>query len=316
MTMHGLWERWMLVKGLNLAKTTLSNYDWHIRTHLGPDLGERTITSVTEADILRYINTKLVTLSRNTVSQQVTILHQALAYAVEHGLLSHSPCAGIRLGARPRQIAKVLDTTQVQTFLKEAWRSRYYPIYVLAIYTGLRRSELIGLRWEDVEWENSVLHIREAIVRLPTSSTWITKEPKSRTSRRSVEVPPIVLQVLRPLYDRRTTAQIRILSHPDGRRWPIDHIVGYDLPRICQRAGLPGLRLHDLRHTHATLLLKMKFSPRAVQERLGHSNVAFTLTIYGHVLPGTGKEMAIELENRLSEVSPSPTSLLPDKIIF
>lgn len=303
-TTQELWEKWLRTKALNLSPTTLALYEGHVRIHLNPVFGSRLIQGITEDDILAYIAEKRKTLHRNTVARQLSMLHQAFAYAVSRNYLDHSPCTDIHLSTRLESAATVLDENQVRVFLREAWRSRYYPLYLVALCSGLRRGELLGLRWQDVDWKAGVLTVMETYVHIPSSNVWITKEPKSRSSRRRVAIPTTVLDTLRPMYERRTSLQTRVFTNPNGRSWCVRYIVSHDLRRVCRRAGLPKLRLHDLRHTYATLRLALRHSPRSVQESLGHASVAFTLAVYAHVLPGDGQQAAQELQARLF---PSPS---------
>lgn len=298
MLMSELWPRWLRTKALMLSPTTLSLYEEHVRFHLNPAFGARDLAGITEDDILGFIETKRRTLARNTVSTQVNLLRQVFAYAVARGFVPASPLQAIRFAAKAKSSGKALNEQQAGAFLDAAKRSRYYPLYLLALSSGLRRGELMGLRWQDIDWGTATLHIRETCTYLCSSSKWITKEPKSKAGLRPVQIPATVLAALRDMYDRRNPLDGRVFAGRNYKPWSIQHIVARDLPRVCASAGVPKLRLHDLRHTHATLLLQMKFSPRAVQERLGHSNVAFTLSIYGHVLPGAGAEMAMALQSK------------------
>lgn len=313
MVMYDLWERWLRTKALVLSPTTLALYAGHIRTHLNPAFGDRPVSDLNEDDVLSYVATKRAVLHRNTVARQLSMLHQVCAYAVNRQMISQSPCEHVHLSTRLQPTATVLDEEQVRTFLREAWRSRYYPLYLLALCTGLRRGEIMGLRWQDVDWTTGSVLICETFVHIPSSNTWITKEPKTQRGRRRVEVPRIVLDILRPMYDRRTSRQGKVFTNPDGRPWSVRYIVSRDLPKVCARAGVPKLRLHDLRHTYATLRLNsLHHNPRAVQESLGHSRVEFTLAIYAHVLPGDGSRAAQELQAKLFGPTVIPTPSLPD----
>lgn len=297
--MRDLWVRWLNTKALHLSPTTHALYECHVRVHFDPAFGDRPVASITEDDILSYIGAKQKVFHRNTTARQLSLLHQVFEYARSRQLIDASPCTGIRLSARIEPAATVLSEEQVHVFLREAWRSRYYPLYLVALCSGLRRGELMGLRWQDVDWNDGSLLVWETYVHIPSSNTWITKEPKSPKSRRRVTVPAAALKVLRSMYERRSSRQHRVFTNPDGRPWPVRYIVDKDLAAVCRRAGLPKLRLHDLRHTYATLRLSMRHSPRSVQESLGHSTVAFTLTVYAHVLPGDGHQAAQELQARL-----------------
>lgn len=202
----------------------------------------------------------------------------------------------------------VWDEEQVRLFLTEAKRSSpHYCLYLMAILTGMRQGELLGLRWEDIDFTLGVASVRQTFLRI--GGRRIFKEPKSGTSQRTVALPEVLVSELSTLRDRQIEGR-RLLGEtyedyglvfcqPNGRPLHAHNIVRRDFRSIAERLGLPRIRFHDLRHSHATLLLKQGVHPKVVQERLGHSSPAFTMAIYSHVLPGIQEEAAQRLAVRL-----------------
>ncbi len=211
---------------------------------------------------------------------------------------------------------RILDEEQVRLFLAEAKRSScYYPLYLTATLTGMRAGELLGLRWQDVDFTMGTVSIQQTFYRLggskkeKRSAQMLFKEPKSAKSRRAIALPPVVVAELRVL---REAARERrrllgagyhdydlVFAQPNGKPLHLNDIRRGDFRETLKRAGLPRIRFHDLRHCHATLLLRLGVNPKVVQERLGHSTPAFTLHVYSHVLPGMQEEAARALAERL-----------------
>ncbi|MGQ0849748.1 MAG: site-specific integrase [Actinomycetota bacterium] len=224
------------------------------------------------------------------------------------GLISRSPALGVR---KPRSKAKASQqrtwtAEQLRTFLESVASDRLYPIWMLASSTGMRRSEVLGLRWEDVQLESARLSVRQALV-LVENRPVLRPTTKSAAARRSISLDQKTARLLRRW--RMTQLEDRMLSgkgyqetgllatrqdgswiHPERfSRWFAAH---------ARAAGLPAIRAHDLRHTHATLLLQAGVHPKVVQERLGHSSITVTLDTYSHVIPAMQQDAA-ELAARL-----------------
>ena len=179
--------------------------------------------------------------------------------------------------------------------------------YHTLLLTGLRRSELLALKWQELDLDLAFIYVSHSLHRLD-DGTIIIKEPKTSRSRRPVDLPPSLVVLLRQhkvereaefiIMGKALTEDDFVFSHVDGT--PLNpNTVSHTFSKITVRAGLPHLRLHDLRHIHATILLKAGTHPRIVQERLGHSSIATTLDIYSHTVPGLQKAAAEHLDTLL-----------------
>jgi integrase len=182
----------------------------------------------------------------------------------------------------------------------------------MLLLTGLRRSELIASKWKEVDIELACIYVAHSLHRLD-DGTIIIKEPKTSRSRRPVDLPPSLVTLLRQhradqeverlLLGRTLTEDDFLFCRADGS--PLNpNTVTHTFAKVAARAGLPHLRLHDLRHIHATMLLKAGVHPRVVQERLGHSSIATTLDIYSHTVPGLQKAAAEQLDALLPKAEP------------
>jgi integrase len=182
----------------------------------------------------------------------------------------------------------------------------YYPLIYTAAFTGLRRGELLALKWSNVDLSKRTLAVRESVIRL--HGEFVFKETKTKKGQRQVLLPQRVIPILRnqrkACLQRRLSAGISyreqnlVFSSESGN--PLDPTeVSHQFARIAKEAGFEGLRFHDLRHTHATLLLAQGCHPKVVQERLGHENISTTLDTYSHVLPSLQKSAADGLDRLL-----------------
>ena len=300
-----------------VGPVTLRNYADTIRVHLKPGLGHVPLSMLSPQAIQGYLSRKLQNgLSPTSVQAHYRLLHEVLGHAVKWGLLSRNPAAQVTAPRRRRFEPQVWDEEQVRLFLAEAKRSsRYYPLYLTAILTGMRAGELAGLRWQDVDLALGVASVRQTLYRLDGSKAAgeaprvLFKTPKTAAGRRAVALPEAVVAALRDLRaDQEENRRLLgadyhdhglVFCQPNGKPLHSHNISQGDLRRMLARAGLPRIRFHDLRHSHATLLLRQGEHPKIVSERLGHAGVGITLDVYSHVLPGMQAQAAARLEARL-----------------
>lgn len=292
-----------------VSPVTLARYRSIVHVHLVPALGHIPILRLTPQALQGYLSRKLAKgLSSTTMHHHYRLLHGALKHAVRWNLLPRNPAEMVDPPRRQKQEMHVWDEEQVRLFLAEAKRSSpHHPLYLAAILTGMRQGELLGLRWKDVDLAVGVASVQQTFYQLGRQQ--IFKAPKTPTARRTVVLPSALVDELRRLNDRQAGLRRffggRYIDHDlifcqsNGRPLRANNLVRRDFRRIIERAGLPRIRFHDLRHTHATHLLKDGAHPKVVQERLGHSSPAFTLHVYSHVLPGMQEEAARRLAARL-----------------
>ena len=191
--------------------------------------------------------------------------------------------------------------------LQAAESTPYNTCIFTAVYTGLRRSELLGLRWCDIDLDLATLSVVQTLHQIK-NGTYIFGKPKTKGSRRQIALSPSLAILLRKHKEKQEFDRILlgkplsptglVFSNPDGR--PLrPNSVSRAFERIVKSLGFEGIRFHDLRHTHATLMLQQGIHPKIVSERLGHSSVAITLDIYSHVLPGLQEAAAHRFEECL-----------------
>lgn len=310
LTVGSFLDQWLhdYVEGLP-SPVTRRNYRDIVRVHLIPALGNVPLARLNPQIIQMHLSQKLAQ-GQNATSVQChfAVLREALRHAVRWGLLAHNPTDSVDPPRRRRRDMQVWDEEQVRLFLAEARRSsNNYCLYLTAIPTGMRQGELLGPRWCDIDFVLGIASIQQTIYRL--GAAILFKGPKTARGRRSVALPAPLIDALRE--HKKGQAKMQnvlgsgyqdlglVFCQPNGKPLHAHNIAQRDFRRVIERARLPRIRFHDLRHTHATQLLRAGVHPKVVQERLGHRTPAFTLAVYSHVLPGMQEEAARTLSARL-----------------
>lgn len=242
-----------------------------------------------------------------TVLNVHQILRTALGDAERAGLV-HRNVAGLMdppcHGTAPEQ--RCWNEHQLRQFLQVAIEHRLGPAIWLAAMTGMRRGEVLGLRWFDIDLDAATLSIRRSVS--CTGYQVHTTPTKTRTSRRAIDLDARTVAVLREwrrqqLDELVTVAEdATVFTRPDGQPVHHPHSLSQTVGRLQRAAGVPAIRLHDLRQTHATLLLKHGIPLKVVSERLGHSTPAFTMAVYQHVLPGMQRDAANTFARLITDV--------------
>lgn len=307
----------------NCRRSTYERYKSVINTHLIPDLGTIALSDLKPAHIQSHYAKSLhegrkrtgtsAGLSAWTVRKHHVILREALSHALKWGLVGKNVALAVDPPKPPKSEAHALDGEAAQCILVAALGTIWHPIFHLALYTGMRRGEVLGLRWKDVDLELASLYVTQAMQQLD-DGTIIFHEPKTNKGRRSVALSPATAISLRSYREaqeadflmagRLHTQETLVFERADGTT-PVPDSVTHAFSKYALKAGITGVRLHDLRHTHASLMLKAGIHPKIVSERLGHSSVAFTLDVYSHVAPGLQEAAARKFDEVLSPNNPS-----------
>jgi integrase len=317
-----LTTRWLPGKRLTLRMSTWDGYRRKVERHILPTLGRIVIRRLRPAD-LEALYERLLhpahgrrPLAPKSVLEVHLIIRGALADAVRRGLVSrnvaliaHAP----RLRSIPKVEHQVWTPQQLQTFLRAAAGHRLFPAFWLAAATGMRRSELLGLRWTDIDLGRGTVSINRGLIAVAYELH--ETRCKTRNARRPINLDATTIAVLRAWQGWQQIEQRAVgiadlgWVFTDMSGQPVHpHAISQAFERIASRAGVPLIRLHDIRHTHATLLAQAGVHPKVVSERLGHANAKFTIETYQHVMPGMQADAAIVIEELLG---PPRDSLLP-----
>ena len=235
-------------------------------------------------------------LSAKTVRNIHQIISSALKLAIEQRLIARNPADGCALPKAERKEMQTLPVEQLTSFLREAKDSGVYELYYLDLATGLRRGELLGLKWTDVDLDRGVLKIQRAISR---QNGKVVEAPlKTKNAYRTLPLSADAIDVL--MQQRRKTGNSEwVFPSPTGGPMSPDSVL-HMLHRVLKRAGLPKVRFHDLRHTFATLALQNGVDIKTVSGMLGHFSAGFTLDTYAHVTTSAKREAAKTMGNLLS----------------
>ena len=309
-----LTERWLPVQESRLRKSTHDSYRRNIELHVIPALGKRQLDQLSPEDIDVFYASLLKDgrkhrpgekgpsrgLAPKTVHNIHVMLNKALGDAARKGTVVRNVVAladAPSLQARKRPENKAWEVGQLVAFLDAIAQHRMAPAFSLSAHTGMRRGEVLGVRWRDIDLDAGRVSVRQALVSVAYEIS--ISDVKTGTSRRTIDIDDEVVQVLRDWHEVRTeerdgvepAADDLVFVKADGTSMHPD-IFSQLFDRTVARIDVPKLSLHDLRHTHATLLLKAGVHVKVVSERLGHANVAFTMNTYQHVLPGMQAEAA------------------------
>ncbi|MCZ6535930.1 MAG: tyrosine-type recombinase/integrase [Chloroflexi bacterium] len=265
-----LWHE-QYVKTITSPRTQ-EGYLEKINGYIIPTLGNVRLTKLTPQHVQGLYSEMLERgLSPRTVLHAHRILREALGHAVKWGLLIRNVCDATDPPKPQRKPMTSLDPDQARRFLDFAQESRYGPLFFLGIYTGLRRSEMLGLRWSSIDLQSKTLPVTETLQRIKGRGLMLLP-PKTDRSRRMVTLPPSAAALLSGLKVKQRDERIGlglpwqesdlVFTHLDGR--PFDpSTVSHAFADIIRKSGLPHIRLHDLRHTHASLMLKQGVNPKS-----------------------------------------------------
>ena len=295
----------------NVRPRTLEGYQTIIRNHLKPRLGAIKLSSLSPHHLQRYYATMLTGgrkdgksggLSAQTIKHHREVLSSALNDAVMSGLLHRNVAAVVTPPRVPRSPLNVLDRVGLAKLLETAKETPYYALIHLAAYTGLRRSELLGLRWSDVNLEARLLSVAQVAYRLRGSRGMVFEQPKTDKSRQPIRLSEASALVLRAHRERQEAQFDRklygglVFCNDNGEPLKSDSVT-HAFKRIARKAGIETVSLQGLRHTHGSLLLQAGVNLKVVQDRLRHASMTTTYDRYVHLLPGA-EEDAVEAFDR------------------
>ena len=296
-----------------LRPRTLERYAGIVQKHLVPAIGHVQLERLSSQHIDRLHATCRASMSASSVRSVHAVLRSALRYAVERRLIDRNPADAAPPPRAPSTEIQALDVDECRQLLEAIAGDPLEALYVLALTTGMRLGELLGLRWEDVDLAEGAIDrsprvaVRHGLIR--TKATWALAAPKTRHSVRSIVLGG---RAVRALQSHSTAQKRRRLAA--GQGWadhdlvftddwgePLygGHITERHLKPLLRRAGLPAIRFHDLRHSAATLMLGQGVNPKIVSEMLGHAGVQITLDRYSHVMPNMQAIVAAKMDEAL-----------------
>jgi len=292
----------------NTRPTTYASYEIYAKTHLIPALGAIPLQRLAPAHLHALYAEKLIGgrkdgkaggLSPRSVRYLHSIIREALQHAFQLNMVVRNVADAVQAPRVTRPPVKVWSAAEAGRFLAGAEGSAYAPVWRVLLTTGMRRGEVLGLRWQDCDLSRGIIAVRQTLVDVQGKVSF--GEPKTKSGRRTITLDPATLAALKEHRTRQLEQRLAI-----GPQWTDYDLVFTGLngnwihPRnlarafglLVKKATLPYIPLHGLRHTSATLLLTQNIHPKVVSERLGHSSIGITLDTYSHVLPSMQREAA------------------------
>jgi integrase len=319
MTLGDWLAQWLDEAQHVVARKTLQRYKEIVDLHLVPALGAIPLAKLQPAQIQAYYSQALTTgrrdgtggLSAQTVVHHDRVLNVALKRARSLRLIASNP---VEDASRPKvehREIEVLEPAESAALLARARSTRLFPIVFLALGTGLRRGEVLGLRWSDVDLERRALTVAQSLEQ--TKAGLRFKTPKTKRSRRTIALSPSLVEVLlahraRQAADRLALGMGRdpaglVFTRIDGDPIQPDSVTKM-FARIVLRAKIRPISFHGLRHTHSTDLLRAGVHPKITSERLGHASIAITMDTYSHAIPGLQEDAAQRIDAALRRALP------------
>jgi integrase len=296
-------EQWFETKQHSINIQTKRVYRGHIDKQIKPLLGQMKLANIKPVHVQNFIN-ELVSsgLSPATIRKIHRIVSMSFDYAVKIKELTDNPAKYVILPKNTKREMKVWSKEEVEKFLKEVKSSRYYIAFHLALTTGMRQGEILGLRWKDIDFENKTLTVRQTLAH---NKKEFLNGGKTSNAVRKID---LFDDTIKELKAHRKVILAEKLKKGDKYQ-DFDLVVctsngtptsQANIKRVMdnaiKRSNVPKIRFHDLRHTHATHLLEKGENVKVVAERLGHSKSSFTMDVYSHVTPSMQKEMVARLQ--------------------
>lgn len=309
-TLNSYLDRWLEQSAaVRLRERTLTDYRELLRCHVRPLLGQKALSSITPLDVQAvYTNMLERGLSPRRVRYAHAVLRSALKQAVKWQLLANNPADYVDLPRQKRTEMHAMSKDEVIRFLRVAKEGPWYAFFLMALTTGMRAGELLALQWKDVDLNRGALQVNRSLTR--GKEGWRFDEPKTVKSRRRIKLGPTLVQALQLHRSRQAAQRLRVgiryenldlvFAAENGHPMDRHNLSNRHFKPLLDAAGLSkSIRLHDLRHTYATLLLAAGEHPKIVSEALGHASIQLTLDTYSHVLPDMQQSAVDKLEDML-----------------
>ena len=308
--------QWMDVWFENCAKIKVrpsshQTYRGYIDNHIKPSIGSTPLSKLSSLDLQKFYKKLLSVgrverieskrqpkgLSAKTVRNINQVISSAMEFAKSQKLIAANPTDGCALPKLEHREMKTLPAEQLASFLREAKESGVFELYYIELATGLRRGELLGLKWEDIDLEQGIIRIWRQVARI--NGEVVEAPLKTKNSYRGVSIGADAVEILREQKRKINGTSEYAFPSPNGGPISPDSVL-HMLHRVLKRAGLPKVRFHDLRHTFATLALQNGVDIKTVSGMLGHYSAGFTLDTYAHVTTAAQKKAANTMDSVLS----------------
>jgi integrase len=321
MTLEEYLADWLITEKSVMRQSTWSYYDQLTRSYINPNIGRILLRDCRTENIQKFYN-RLVNrkIGAPTIQKMHKLLRSALGNATKTGLISRNPVTYAKPPSVPFTEMKILDESQVSKFLVSIIGHKWEALFYLAITTGMRRGELLGLKWDDVDWIKQTIKVDRQVS--STSKTTVKFLPlKTRFSKRIIMLGQKTIAILREQNEHEQSKRLAAanrwvengLIFTNSRGGPLcPNYMTAEFHKLLEASGLPSIRFHDLRHTAASIMLNNGIPIIVVSRRLGHSKASTTLDVYGHLIDNMQSEAATLMDDLITPVKLFP--IVPDPV--
>jgi integrase len=303
---------WLISVKASRRHSTWIHYDHLVRAYIIPRFGTVKLKDLRTEQIQNLYNQMLAdNIGAYTIIKLHTMLHSALEQAVKSGLAHRNVTDPAIPPKEPNKEMKILDESQVSQLLVTAHGTRYEALLHLAVATGMRQMEILGLKWSDLDWIKQTIKVERQLDRYNNEGVQFSPT-KTRNGRRTIALGDRTCEILRQHYDRQHETQKKageawqeyglIFTSANGTPIHFRNLLR-DFKHLLKAAGLPIIRFHDLRHTAASIMLNYGIPVIVVSRRLGHAKPSITLDVYGHLIPSMQEEAAQKIDELITPVA-------------
>ncbi|WP_251447809.1 tyrosine-type recombinase/integrase [Vermiculatibacterium agrestimuris] len=293
-----------------VKKKTAASYQQRIDLYLRPALGAVKLDALSAHTIQRLYNGLSLGLSPRSVHVVHAVLHHALQQAVKLGYLRFNPADACTLPRIEKTELRPLDEAETKAFLQAIKGHRLEALFTLALFTGMRKSEIVGLTWDAVDFKSGVITVNKQLQRLPGAEEYTLQSPKSGKGR-TVAPAPWIMSMLKRHRTEQAKQRLKAGELWEDGGFVFTDAIGHYIPpytaysqfkRMAASIGRPDARFHDLRHSYAVAALRAGDDIKTIQGNLGHATAAFTLDVYGHVTEQMKRDSAQHMEQYITGV--------------
>jgi len=298
-------QNWIdTVRKLEIDETTMYNNKLYLKNHIMPRIGKLRLQKLDHIVCQEFVNEMHEKgYARNTIDRVVTMLKKALDKAVQYKLIRENYMRQVTLPRVVKKAKEIWTAKQAIQFLKATEDKRFHCVYALALLTGMRQGEILGLRWRDIDFERRIISINQTLTHYGKT---IKSGAKTAAGIRTIAMPNLLITILKKQYEKYDELKQKlgekfidmdlvIFNLSNGKT-----VFPSNLTKIytadVKRAGLPHITFHSMRHTHATMLIEQNVNVKLISERLGHSKIGVTLDTYSHVIPSMQQEVADKID--------------------
>lgn len=295
------------VRKLESEQTTYYNDKLYLKNHVYKALADLKLQNLTAAISQKFINDMHENgYARNTIDRVCTLIKLGLDAAIDYGLIKENPMRKAKLPRYVKKEIKFWTQDQATAFLKFTTAERFHCVYALALFTGMRQGEILGLRWKDIDFEKKTITVAQTLTHYGKS---LKTGAKTISGERVIAISDQLIAILKNQRAKYAAFKLQATEFKDldlviynlkdgGTVFPGNFVKTYI--NTVKRSGLPHIPFHGLRHTHATMLIANGVNVKVISERLGHSKISVTLDVYSHVLPNMQQEVADKLDKIIS----------------